>query len=112
MLNFRSLAASLAVLAFSVLLANAMQTNWFSFEKATTGVSAQQKQQAILENLMKDPEPASWMPSWKSLLLLFENMNVSFDHASDFIPNGREKLIHQYVPIGYPFCGFLRSFHP
>lgn len=101
-----SLRSSLLVLCFflvSAFTASVFQTAWFLRQQPPVESSASLKYLNILHrirplNVQKPWLGAAAFYSAVELLGLFlENMNPSFDHASDWLPSGRKKLIHRFV---------------
>ena len=56
--------------------------------------TASEKLDAVWARITATKNSASWYPVWKLLGLFTEDMNKSFDVASDSMPDGRKKLIH------------------
>jgi hypothetical protein len=85
-------------LYFFAFLCAAVSALWtqFRFQSFDEGWTAAEKHTDMMRTLLRghDWAPAPWFPGWKLLVLFLESMNVSFDHSSDWIPQGRDKLIH------------------
>ena len=55
---------------------------------------AAKKLKYLWNELNQDTSPETWMPDAKVMGLFIERMTPSMDHTEDFMPEGREKLIH------------------
>ena len=82
------------------------------------GKSAQVKMEEVWQLISSSSSPASWFSSFELLGLFLESMQPSFDHQSDWIPEGRKKLIHsqgmivkaKWAPVdGHNYTGLFAS---
>jgi len=79
---------------------------------------ASKKSEVTWQAIQSTTEIASWYSALEILGLFFESMNPTFDLSSDWLPNGRKKLIHsqglvakfKWVPYEFhPYTGLFES---